>query len=191
MGARFRHRAIAHDFSVLFIRFTFGVVTVIKAAGKLVDIRGSLYTFAVPGRALKLESGKDYTLEIREPMSKRSLNQNALFWSIVHDITLHLRADDEPDADDWSVYTRLLKAANAKYEYMIVANEEVIDSLREAFRAVEFIGMREVLNEETGEMKAGHLVKVYTGSSKFDVSEMTLLIEKALEWAANYNLKYA
>ncbi len=109
---------------------------------------------------LKLDMDKVYTAEVKEPKSKRSLEQNRLMWKLVHEIA------EYTGQDDYEVYVAALERADAKSEYM-ATKVDLLIPLRESFRAVQFMGMN-------GQM---YVYKVYIGSSKMNTEEMTKLID--------------
>ena len=113
---------------------------------------------------LKLDMDKLYTCEIKEPKSKRSLEQNKLLWSLIHKIA------KEKYQDDMEVYCTALERADALSDYVITAID-MEDALRKSFRGVRFIRMQEVNGKEC------YVYKVYLGSSKMNVKEMNELLE--------------
>lgn len=131
-------------------------------------------------RTDSLEKGKIYKLEVSEAKSKRSLEQNRLLWKIIGDIVER----DKSLGDEWDVYIALLKSAKCKCKSYIVQDDEAIEILRGACRAVEVVGTTTIKD------KVFKVVKVYEGSSKFNTKEMTTLIETAMSWASEYGLVY-
>lgn len=122
------------------------------------------------------ELNKDtYQFEIRKPRSKRSLNQNNFFWKIVGEISKKLYQDE------MEIYIHLLEDCNAKYEYLL-GLESIEDELKKNFRAVKVV-RPEYVNE-----KKFIVYKVFQGSSKYDTKEMTMLIDKALEYASELDI---
>ena len=132
-----------------------------KTAGKIKDIVADL---------LKLDMDKFYICEIKEPKSKRSLEQNKLLWSLIH------RIAKETYQDDMTVYCAVLERADALSDYVITA-VDMQDTLRKSFRGVQFIRMQEVNGRDC------YVYKVYLGSSKMNTSEMTELIEITMQVA--------
>ena len=55
-----------------------------------------------------------YSIEIKKPRSKRSLNQNAYLWSLVHELALKM------DEDEMDVYIKLIGGTKVKYEVLKV-----------------------------------------------------------------------
>ena len=126
-----------------------------KYYGKIKDIIPEL---------LKMDLDKLYTCEIKEPKSKRSLEQNKLLWTLIHKIA------KETYQDDNTIYCTALERADALSDYVITAID-METSLRKSFRGVKFIRMQEVNGKEC------YVYKVYYGSSKMSTKEMTELLD--------------
>jgi hypothetical protein len=126
-----------------------------KLYGKITEIVPEL---------MKLDMDKLYTCEIKEPKSKRSLEQNKLLWKLVHSIA------KETYQDDIEIYCTALERADASSDYVITATD-MEDTLRKQFRGVKFIRKQEVNDKEC------NVYKVYLGSSKMNVKEMNELLE--------------
>lgn len=130
-----------------------------KCAGKVKEIINEL---------LKLDMDKFYICEIKEPKSKRSLEQNKLLWKLIH------RIAKETYQDDTEVYCAVLERTDALSDYVITA-VDMEEALRKSFRGVKFIRMQEVNGKEC------YVYKVYLGSSKMDTKEMNELIEITMQ----------
>lgn len=117
---------------------------------------------------MKLDMEKYYVCDIKEPKSKRSLEQNRLLWKLIHDIA------KETQHDDMEIYCTALERADAKSDYVITATD-MEDALRKSFRGVKFIRMQEVNGREC------YVYKVYIGSSKMNTNEMTELLDIVLK----------
>lgn len=130
-----------------------------KITGTIKDIVNEL---------LKLEMDKLYICDIKEPKSKRSLQQNRLLWKLIHNIA------KETYQDDMDVYCAVLERADALSDYVITATD-MEDALRKSFRGVKFIRMQEVNGKDC------FVYKVYIGSSKMDTKEMTELLDITLQ----------
>ena len=137
-----------------------------KTAGKVKDIITDL---------LKLDMDKFYICEIKEPTSKRSLQQNKLLWSLIH------RIAKETYQDDMDVYCAVLERADALSDYVITAGD-IEKTLRKSFRGVKFIRMQEVNGRDC------YVYKVYLGSSKMDTKEMNELIEITMQVASELGI---
>ena len=119
-------------------------------------------------KLMQLELTKIYSVEIKEPKSKRSLQQNRMLWELIHLIA------KKQKQDDMEVYCALLERADAKSDY-ILARPETEEGLRKTFRGVKFIRKQEVNDT------IFNIYKVYLGSSKMTTKEMTELLEITIQ----------
>ena len=124
---------------------------------------------------LNLDNTKQYVITVKEPKSKRSLEQNKLLWSLIH------RVAKETYQDDMDVYCAVLERADALSDYVITA-VDMADDLRKSFRGVKFIRMQEVNGKDC------FVYKVYLGSSKMNTSEMNELIEITMQVCSELNI---
>lgn len=115
-----------------------------------------------------LEKGT-YSIQISKVKSKRSLQQNALLWKLVHLIA------EEQKQDEMEIYIHLLEDTSASYEYLM-GLPTIEEELKRNFRAVKVEGT------EYFKGKKFHVYKCFVGSSKFDVNEMNMLIDKAMSY---------
>ena len=116
----------------------------------------------------KMDMTKTYLVEVKEPRSQRSIQQNKMLWQLIHMIA------KETYQDDMEIYCSLLERADALSDYIITAYD-MEDYLRKSFRGVRFIRKQEVNGKEC------NIYKVYIGSSKMNTKEMTELIDTALQ----------
>lgn len=130
-----------------------------KIVGNIKDIVVKLMT---------LDMSKLYSCEIKEPKSKRSIQQNKMLWELIQKIA------KKQVQDDMDVYCTLLERADAKSDY-ILARPETEDGLRRTFRGVKFIRQQEVGDTTF------NIYKVYLGSSKMTTKEMTELLEITIQ----------
>ena len=138
----------------------------IKLSGKIKDIAPELF---------KLDMDKVYIVEIKEPKSKRSLEQNKMLWQLIHTIA------KKQHQDDMEVYCALLERADALSDYIITAYD-MEDDLRKCFRGVRFVRKQEVNGKEC------NIYKVYIGSSKMNTKEMTELLDITLQVCAELGI---
>ena len=138
----------------------------VRLSGKIKDI--------IPG-LLKMDMDKLYLCEVKEPKSKRSLEQNKMLWQLIHAIA------KETHQDDMEVYCALLERADALSDYIITAYD-MEDELRKCFRGVRFVRKQEVNGKEC------NIYKVYIGSSKMNTKEMTELLDIALQLFGELNI---
>ena len=86
----------------------------VKLSGKIKDIIPDL---------LKLDMDKLFVVEVKEPKSKRSLEQNKMLWQLIHSIA------KKQNQDDMEVYCALLERADALSDYIITATAKQQDML--------------------------------------------------------------
>ena len=132
----------------------------------MIRLSGTMKTL-IP-EMLKLDMDKLFVVEIKEPKSKRSLEQNKMLWQLIHAIA------KETHQDDMEVYCSLLERADALSDYIITAYD-MEDELRKCFRGVRFVRKQEVNGKEC------NIYKVYIGSSKMNTKEMTELLDITLQ----------
>lgn len=119
-------------------------------------------------KLMELDMDKLYSCEIKEPKSKRSIQQNKMLWELIHLIA------KKQNQDDMEVYCEVLERADALSDYIITATE-MEDALRKTFRGVKFIRKQIVNNKEC------NIYKVYLGSSKMNTKEMTELLDITIQ----------
>ncbi len=142
-------------------------------------------TFALPNvmyekyaESLKKQG---YSLVINDIKEIRTLGQNGFLWALIREIA---KNENSFSNDDWEVYCGLLRLAKAKYTYITVL-EDGKDALSQAHgvRAVEWLGTE---TRENG--KTFYKARIYLGSSQMDTKEMSVLIDKTLEYAENLGI---
>lgn len=138
----------------------------ITLSGRIADIIPEL---------LRMDMDKLYICEVKEPKSKRSIEQNKMMWQLIHSIA------KETSQDDMEVYCALLERADALSDYIITAYD-MEDELRKCFRGVRFIRKQEVNGKEC------NIYKVYIGSSKMNTKEMTELLDITLQMCAELGI---
>ena len=129
----------------------------------------------IVSKIMELDLSKTYQVEIKEPKSKRSLEQNKLLWKLINLIA------KETKQDDMTVYCAMLEKANALSDYIITATE-MEDALRKTFRGVKFVRKQDVNGKEC------NIYKVYLGSSKMSVKEMSELLEITVQICNKYGI---
>jgi hypothetical protein len=145
-----------------------------KITADLIGNQGTWIIFDA-GYDTKLEQGKKYNLEIKEHKTARSLEQNRMMWKIIQTIA------KTTDNDETDIYIKGLEHANIKADF-ILGLPEIESNLRKMCRAVKIMESREING------KTMLVYKIYIGSSKFNVMEMTELIEFFIRLAAEYNI---
>lgn len=115
----------------------------------------------------KLDMDKQYAVEIKEPKSKRSLEQNKLLWKMVNEIA------KKQYQDEMEVYIQVLEEANTKFTW-IKGLKETKEELLKVFRAVKITRY-----DEDGLA----VFKCFYGSSKMNTKEMSELLDIVISWA--------
>lgn len=127
---------------------------------------------------LDLELDKEYSMEIKEVRSHRTLQQNKYMWALIHEIAHH----ESMNQSEVEVYTLALEEANAKYIYLL-GTPEVEDELKKNFRAVRVV--RPTI--ENG--KEFIVYKCFIGTSKMDTKEMTKVVDIIIAWAEELGIE--
>ena len=127
-----------------------------------------------------LEKEVPYRIEYNVIKSKRSIEQNKMLWTLIHEISV--ARGTERANDDWDIYIEALKRAGAKFEYIAVL-PEAEGLLRENFRAIKYT------NSFEHKGKTFNSYKAYYGSSKMNTKEMTLLLETVIDMATEEGIQ--
>ena len=122
----------------------------------------------------EFQKGLPYRFNAREIKSKRTLEQNAYLWALVHEIAMARDGEMANTESDMQVYCELLRLASAKYYDLYVKETGAIEMLKANVRAVEILESR----------NNGYIVRCYEGSSKFDKNEMKQLLDYAQQVAS-------
>ena len=117
-----------------------------------------------------LHEGEEYAFRIRRP--KRTADQNRLLWKLIGKIA------ERSCTSVIDTYTGIIRDAGIRVE-PVIAPASSLEDLRKRYRWAEIIG------------SAGNgrcVIACYGGSSEYDIAEMGMLIDKALEWCANLDI---
>ena len=128
----------------------------------------------------ELEKEVIYKIGLTVAKSKRTLEQNALMWELIHEINI-ARGTNRAN-DDFDIYIEALQRAGVKTEY-IAALPETEEMLKKQFRAVKYI------NSFEHKGKTFNQYRVYLGSSKMDKTEMKLLLDTVLDMASEVGVE--
>ena len=113
----------------------------------------------------KIEEGKQYTIVFKDLENIRSDEQNRKMWALIQEIA------QENNEDTWKIYTDGLEETGIKFvEIQIIP--EAFNDLAQEFRAVKVTGS---IKDKDG--KHMLVCKCFIGSSKFNVKQMTELID--------------
>lgn len=138
-------------------------------------------TFSIPNyhqREMLKKVKKDcsYSIEIKEIKDQRSLNQNRFMWKLLEEI-----ATTYGEKDAMEIYCISLQKANVRSDY-ICALPETEETLKKQFRAIRYIKKVIVNDSEL------NMYQVFIGSSQFDTSEMSELIDVIINIAYEVNV---
>lgn len=143
----------------------------------LKDNTNAIVSFSIPYYQVKyLDELEDeqYKIEIKKVKSKKSLQQNNFAWALMTEIAKTL--DLYPDAE--AVYLSVVKMAKIKTEYIMALDDEnVVRSLKKAFRAVIKVDDRDYNGKQMGVYECCY------GMSTFEKDEMTRFIDVLLDYA--------
>ena len=127
-----------------------------------------------------LDPLKDYSIEIKQIKSQRSLRQNAMLWGLIGLIDERENGRRTAEGSE-CIYITLLEMADAKVDF-IAALPETEKMLRQSFRAIKLV---QPFRQGGQQM---NLYKVVSGSSKMNTKEMSALIETTLDYAASLDI---
>ena len=130
----------------------------------------------------ELQKGILYRIKTSEVKSNRTIRQNRYMWSLIHEIAEKDNGERATSDDDFDVYIEALERANAKFEFIAI-KPDAIPLLKEHFRAVK--ELNRIITEKGVEMAQ---CKVFYGSSKMDIKEMTKLLETVLDMCAERDI---
>ena len=123
--------------------------------------------------AMEETKGKKVEVSVREHKSKRSLEQNKLLWVLLGKMAEAMSGNKRKVSTD-ECYCMMLEETNVAYDYMLCL-PEAETRLKQAYRVVRQLGEREVSG------KTLNMYQCFVGSSKYNVKEMTELIETTLD----------
>lgn len=162
---------------------------------KMVDEEGNiLVTFVASGyerriAEMAVEESKKMTggimVETKEKKAKRSLEQNAMLWALLTKLAIVTAGNKSTETIN-GLYCDMLKETNADSTY-IAAPGTTEDDLAKVFRAVRKVGERTVRDKDN-QYRQLTLFQCFPGSSKFDVKQMTELIEVTLDKCAEFGI---
>ena len=146
--------------------------TVVKVKQVFRNIKNQMFLIENLFSDLDVDTEKEYSLELKEVRSKRTLQQNKYMWALIHSISHH----ESMNQSEVEVYSLALEEANAKYIYLL-GTSDIEDELRKSFRAVRVV--RPTI--ENG--KEFIVYKCFVGTSKMDTKEMNKVLDIIIAWA--------
>lgn len=112
-------------------------------------------------------------VEVKPYRSRRSLEQNKLLWALLGKMAFAMSGRKNKVSSE-ECYCIMLEEANVSYDYLL-ALPEAEPLLKKSFRVVRKVDEREVNGKKL------NMYQYFIGSSKYDVKEMTELIEATLD----------
>ena len=124
----------------------------------------------------ELSEDKNYSVELKVVKSQRSIEQNKLLWKLLHE----LEKVTHELAMEWYIKALIETGAVVDYVWGTVDTET---TLQKSFRAVQKVKPYKIKDTD------GFLYRVIVGSSKFNIEEMTRLIETVLRYCIEHNIE--
>lgn len=132
-----------------------------------------------------LKSDEEYFIEISSQTKKRSLNQNAMLWGLISEI--NERVNGTKSADDIiRIYVQIVQMTGAKVETLTI-RKDAYDDFKDRTADV-FRGYSVVHEWKNSKGKEFLQVLCYYGTSRLNTEEMSAVIDKTLEYAAEVGL---
>lgn len=123
---------------------------------------------------------KQYTLEIKEKKKKRSLDANAYFWKLTHEIAA------KTGVSVTDVYRSYIKEIGGNNDIVCVQDNAV-----ERFcKAFESNGIGWIAEQIPSKLEGCTNVICYYGSSTYDTVQMSRLIGLAIQDCKEYGIEY-
>lgn len=116
-----------------------------------------------------------FRVALTEVGNRRTLNQNALMWALIHEISIKLSQSDE------DTYINALELAEAKFEY-VACLPEAEHILTNNYRAVK------LMNSFEHNGKTFNQYRVYDGSSRMNTKEMGKLLDAVIQMAVELDI---
>lgn len=135
------------------------------------------------GAAMAYEESKDLgklSIEVKKHKSQRSLEQNRLLWALLGKLAQAMSGKKNKTTSE-EAYCLVLEENNAVFEYLL-ATEKTEENLKKAFRVIRRI------QDTTFKGRAMGVYQCFIGSSKYNVEEMTQLIETTLDKLAEFGV---
>lgn len=149
----------------------------------LTDGNKAIVSFTIPSYQSSYIKGladELYSIEIKKPKSRKTLQQNDFAWVLIHEIARKIDLYPNPE----KVYMDIIKLANIKaFCGRFENNEKCINEFKKIFRVVHIVQERvEVNGVETV------WLELYPGMSKFDKEEMQRFIDVLLNYASEVGI---
>ncbi len=133
-----------------------------------------------------LIAGQSYRAKIDVIKSKRTLEQNAIMWHLIHEIAQE--RGTERSNDDWDIYIEALIRAGVKSDYVVIRQDIDPSDILSGFRAYKKMNDFVVTNSDGSKVNSS-TYRVFIGSSKMDTKEMSLLLETVMDMATECGIE--
>ena len=152
--------------------------TIVKVKQVFRNIKNQMFLIENLFSDLDVDLEKEYSLELKEVKSKRTLQQNKYMWALIHSIAHH----ESMNQNEVEIYSLALEEANSKYIYLM-GTPEAEDELKKNFRAVRVV-------RPTIENGREFIVyKCFIGTSKMDTKEMKKVLDIIIAWAEELGIE--
>ena len=152
--------------------------TIVKVKQVFRNIKNQMFLIENLFSDLDVDLEKEYSLELKEVKSKRTLQQNKYMWALIHSIAHH----ENMNQNEVEIYSLALEEANSKYIYLM-GTPEAEDELRKNFRAVR------VVRPTVENGKEFIVYKCFIGTSKMDTKEMKKVLDIIIAWAEELGIE--
>ena len=152
--------------------------TIVKVKQVFRNIKNKMFLIENLFSDLDVDLEKEYSLELKEVKSKRTLQQNKYMWALIHSIAHH----ESMNQNEVEIYSLALEEANSKYIYLM-GTPEAEDELRKNFRAVR------VVRPTVENGKEFIVYKCFIGTSKMDTKEMKKVLDIIIAWAEELGIE--
>ena len=126
-----------------------------------------------------LDKDKEYTLTVKEHKKKRSLNANALYWKLADKLAEHL---NKPKSE---IYREHIKEIGGVSDIMC-SIDQAVDKFCEVWKSQGLGWQTDVVESKLEGCKN---IIVYYGSSTFDKTQMSRLINLAMQDCQQYGIQ--
>lgn len=126
-----------------------------------------------------LDGDKEYTITVKERKRKRSLNANALYWKLADKLAEHL---NKPKSE---IYREHIKEIGGVSD-TVCCIEQAVDKFCEGWRSNGLGWQTDVIESK---IEGCVNVIVYYGSSTFDKTQMSRLIDLAMQDCQQYGIQ--
>jgi hypothetical protein len=123
-------------------------------------------------------------VDLKRRHKDRTLNQNAMLWKLIGDISLKENGKRNRETD-MEIYRRILKLSGASVEVFSIRKDALPGFIR---KTKPIFSAHEVAMEWTSKGTEWVMVYGYYGTSQMDTSEMGKVIDRTLEYAAEIGL---